>query len=347
MVQRGMGRLYPVPPRRQAAPSPVAQSLDAAAWPAGFADTGKKQAMRRRSLLAAPALLRLPLRSQEAWPSKPVRMIVPFPPGQTADLFARIIAEQLSARWSQRVFVENRAGGAGAIGMEAGARAAPDGCTLSIGTCGTLGINPSVMARLPYDPIADFAPVSSILQVPLLLVCQPGQNWQTPADLVAAARANQGAIPYASAGPGSAQHVPYRGSGPAMADLPAGNVPLMMDSLAAALGQVKGARARALAITSAQRSKLLPDVPTLAETVAPGFAAAGWSGLVAPAATPPALVARLSTDPGGAERPNRARQDRGAGRHPRPRLAGAVRRLQPRRERQVEARGRRGGVRLE
>lgn len=270
--------------------------------------------MLRRTLLAAPALLApsLHARAQEAWPSKPVRMIVPFPPGQAADLFARIIAEQLSARWPQRVFVENRAGGAGAIGMEAGARAAPDGYTLTIGTSGTLGINPSVMARLPYDPIADFAPVSNIFLVPLLLVCHPGQNWQTPADVVAAAKANPGGIPYASAGPGTAQHltaemfatatgirlqhVPYRGSGPAMADLLAGNVPLMMDSLAAALGQVKGGRARALAITSAQRSKLLPDVPTVAETVAPGFAAAGWSGVVAPAATPPALVARLSTE---------------------------------------------------
>jgi tripartite-type tricarboxylate transporter receptor subunit TctC len=268
--------------------------------------------MLRRTLLAAPALLTLPLRAQEAWPSKPVRMIVPFPPGQAADLFARIIAEQLSARWPQRVFVENRAGGAGAIGMEAGARAAPDGYTLTIGTSGTLGINPSVMARLPYDPIRDFAPVSNIFLVPLLLVCHPAQPWQTPADVVAAAKANPGGIPYASAGPGTAQHltaemfatatgirlqhVPYRGSGPAMADLVAGNVPLMMDSLAAALGQVRGGRARALAITSAQRSKLLPDVPTLAETVAPGFAAAGWSGVVAPAATPPALVARLSTE---------------------------------------------------
>lgn len=267
--------------------------------------------MHRRTLLAAAALAPMAARAQE-FPTKPVRLIVPFPPGQAADLFARIVAEQLSNRWPQRAFVENRAGGAGAVGMEAGARAAPDGYTLTVGTSGTMGINPSVMARLPYDPIADFAPVSNIFRVPLLLVCHPGQPWQTPADLVAAAKAAPGTIPYASAGPGTAQHltaemfftatgirlthVPYRGSGPAMADLIAGNVPVMMDSLAAALAQVRGGRARALAITSARRSPLLPEVPTLAETVAPGFDAAGWSGVVAPAATPPALVARLSAD---------------------------------------------------
>jgi tripartite-type tricarboxylate transporter receptor subunit TctC len=267
--------------------------------------------MHRRTLLAVAAAVPVAARAQD-FPTRPVRLIVPFPPGQAADLFARIVAEQLSSRWPQRVFVENRAGGAGAVGMEAGARAAPDGYTLTIGTSGTMGINPSVMARLPYDPIADFAPVSNIFLVPLLLVCHPGQAWQTPADLVAAAKAAPGSIAYASAGPGTAQHltaemfftatgislthVPYRGSGPAMADLIAGNVPVMMDSLAAALAQVRGGRARALAITSARRSPLLPDVPTLSETVAPGFDAAGWSGVVAPAATPPALVARLSAD---------------------------------------------------
>jgi tripartite-type tricarboxylate transporter receptor subunit TctC len=267
--------------------------------------------MHRRALLLLPLAAALPARAQ-AWPEKPVRMIVPFPPGQAADIFARIVADQLSARWPQRVFVENRAGGAGAIGLEAGARAAPDGYTLTIGTSGTLGINPSVVANLPYDPLKDFAPVSNIFQVPLLLVCHPAQPWRTPAELVAAAKATPGAINYGSAGPGIAQHltaemfahatgirlqhVPYRGSAPAMTDLIAGTIPLMMDSLAAALPHVRDGRARALAITSARRSPLLPDVPTLAETVAPGFEAAGWSGVIAPAATPRPLVERISAD---------------------------------------------------
>jgi tripartite-type tricarboxylate transporter receptor subunit TctC len=268
--------------------------------------------MQRRDLLSA-ALCALPLAARaQAWPEKPVRMIVPFPPGQAADIFGRIVAEQLSARWPQRVFVENRAGGAGAIGLEAGARAAPDGYTLTIGTSGTLGINPSVMANLPYDPLKDFAPVSNIFQVPLLLVSHPGQPWRTPADIVAAAKANPGGINYGSAGPGTAQHltaemfahaagirlqhVPYRGSAPAMTDLIAGNIPLMMDSLTAALPHVRDNRARALAITSLRRSPLLPEVPTLAETVAPGFDAAGWSGVIAPAATPRPLVERISAD---------------------------------------------------
>lgn len=274
--------------------------------------------MNRRHLLAAPLLIAAPAavrpaRAQaDAWPTRPVRMIVPFPPGQAADIFARIVADQLSARWPQRVFVENRAGGAGAIGLDAGARAAPDGYTLTIGTSGTLGINPSVMANLPYDPIRDFAAVSNIFQVPLLLVCHPGQAWRSPADVVAAAKANPGGINYGSAGPGTAQHlttemfahatgirlthVPYRGSAPAMTDLIAGNIPLMMDSLTAALPHVRDGRARALGITSARRSPLLPDVPTLAETVAPGFEAAGWSGVIAPAATPRPLVERISAD---------------------------------------------------
>jgi tripartite-type tricarboxylate transporter receptor subunit TctC len=268
--------------------------------------------MRRRILLLLPIAAALPARAQAAWPEKPVRMIVPFPPGQAADIFGRIVAEQLSARWPQRVFVENRAGGAGAIGLEAGARAAPDGYTLTIGTSGTLGINPSVVANLPYDPLKDFAPVSNIFQVPLLLVCHPGQPWKGPADVVAAAKANPGGINYGSAGPGTAQHltaemfahavgirlthVPYRGSAPAMTDLIAGNIPLMMDSLTAALPHVRDNRARALAITSNRRSPLLPEVPTLAETVAPGFDAAGWSGVIAPAATPRPLVERISAD---------------------------------------------------
>ncbi len=257
-------------------------------------------------LLAMPAVARA-----EEWPARPVRFIVPFPPGQAADIFARILAEELSQRWPQRVVVENRAGGAGAVGMEAGARAAADGYTLTIGTSGTLGVNPSVVPRLPYDARADFAPVTNIFLVPLVIIAHPGFAPQDLRQLVAHIRAHPGQV-FASAGPATAQHmaaelfahtlglqmthVPYRGSGPGIADLIAGNVPLMFDSSASALPHIRAGRVRPLAITTAQRLPLLPEVPTVAETVAPGYSAAGWSGIVAPAGTPPAILARINRD---------------------------------------------------
>ncbi len=265
----------------------------------------------RRTLLTAPAALAAPARAQEAWPTRPVRMIVPFPPGQAADVFARIVAEQLSQRWPQRVVVENRAGGAGAIGMEAVARAAPDGYTLGVGTSGTLGVNPAVLERIPYDVVRDFAAITNIFIVPLLVVVHPGFAPRSIQELVAHVRANPGQT-FASAGPATAQHmtgemfahraalrmqhVPYRGSAPAIADLIAGNVQLMFDSTASALPHVRAGRVRALAITTAYRMAALPDVPTVAETVLPGFSGAGWSGLVAPAATPRTVIETVNRE---------------------------------------------------
>ncbi|WP_245906346.1 tripartite tricarboxylate transporter substrate binding protein [Teichococcus aestuarii] len=263
----------------------------------------------------APLLLRAgPAAAQAAsgYPSRPVRLIVPFPPGQAADIFARLMADELSKRWPQRVVVENRSGGAGALGMEAGARAAPDGYTLLIGTSGTLGVNPSVMPHLPYDAERDFAAITNIFTLPLVLVAHPGTGPEDLRGMLARAREKPGALNYASAGPGTAQHmamemlahragvrmthVPYRGSGPAMADLIAGNVPLMMDSLASALPQVQAGRARALAVTSRARAPQLPAVTTVAEAGLEGYEALGWSGLVAPAATPPEILARINAD---------------------------------------------------
>jgi tripartite-type tricarboxylate transporter receptor subunit TctC len=254
-----------------------------------------------------------PASAQEStWPDRPVRMIVPFPPGQAADIFARVMADELSKRWPQRVVVENRAGGAGAIGMDAVARAAPDGYTLGIGTSGTLGVNPSVMARLPYDAERDFAAVTNIFTLPLVFVAHPSFEAADMAGFVALAKAQPGRVQYASAGPGTAQHmtaemlahrlglqmqhVPYRGSGPAMADLIAGNVKVMVDSLASALPNIQGGRIRPLAVTGRARTPQLPDVPTVAETVSPGFEALGWSGIVAPAGTPPAIIRRINAD---------------------------------------------------
>lgn len=261
---------------------------------------------RALPLAAAPLALRA-----ETWPTRPVRMIVPFPPGQAADVFARLIADALSPRWPQRVVVENRAGGAGAVGMEAVARAAPDGYTLGIGTSGTLGVNPSVVERLPYDAERDFTPITNIFLVPLLVIAHPAFPPRDMAELVAYLRQHPGQT-FASAGPATAQHmtgemfahraglrmthVPYRGSGPAIADLIAGNVQLMFDSTASAMPHVQAGRVRALGITTAYRMAALPEVPTLAETVLPGFSAAGWSGIVAPVGTPAAVIGKINRD---------------------------------------------------
>ena len=263
---------------------------------------------RRHLLLAAPLVATA---QTEPYPGRPVRMVVPFPPGQAADVFARLVADQLSQRWPQRVVVENRAGGAGAIGMEAVARAAPDGYTLGIGTSGTLGVNPGVMERLPYDAARDFAPITGIFLVPLVIIVHPDFPPRDMAGLVAHIRAHPGQ-PFASAGPATAQHmtaemfahqarlrmvhVPYRGSGPAIADLIAGNVELMFDSTASAMPHIQAGRVRCLGITTAYRLAALPDVPTVAETVLPGFSAAGWSGLVAPTGTPEAIIAKINRD---------------------------------------------------
>ena len=270
--------------------------------------------IQRRMLLgAALSVPALSVRAQGSdWPNRPVRMIVPFPPGQAADLFARVMAEELSKRWPQRVVVENRAGGAGAIGMEAVARATPDGYTLGIGTSGTLGVNPSVMARLPYDAEKDFAAITNIFTLPLVFVAHPSFEARDMAGFVAMAKAAPGQVQYASAGPGTAQHmtaemlahrlglrmthVPYRGSGPAMADLLAGNVKVMVDSLASALPHIQAGRISAIAVTGRTRTPQLPDVPTVAESVSPGFEALGWSGIVAPANTPADLILRINAD---------------------------------------------------
>lgn len=272
--------------------------------------------MQRRTLIAAALAAPLPLRAQGtqagAWPERPVRIIVPFPPGQAADLVTRILADELSKRWPQRVVVENRGGGAGAPALEAGARATPDGYTLTAGTSGTLGVNPSVLPNIPYDAERDFAFISNVAIVPLLIVANPSFAASTPGALIEMARARPGGIDMASAGPATSQHlaaellahrtgvrfniVHYRGSGPAMADLIAGTVPVMFDSVAAARGNIAGGRVRPIALATARRIPQLPEVPTLAETVSPGYEAAGWTGLVAPAATPAAIVAKINAD---------------------------------------------------
>lgn len=272
---------------------------------------------RRRALglaataVAAPSMM-LPAAAQAAWPAKPVRFIVPFPPGQAADIFARLMAEKLTDVWKQQVIVENKAGGSGIPATEYAKNAPPDGYTLMIVSSGTFGVNPSLFPDLPYRPLVDFLPISNIFLVPLVIVAHPSFPANTLAELIALARKEPGKYSYASAGPGTSQHlsmelfklkagldivhVPYKGSGPAMADLLGGHVKLMMDSTAAALGPISDGRIKALALTTARRAAPpLDRIPPIADTL-PGFDAAGWSGLAAPARTPLEIVAKVSRD---------------------------------------------------
>lgn len=273
---------------------------------------------RRRTLGLAGAMAVMavpPVRStaaQTPWPSKPVRFIVPFPPGQAADIFARLMAEKLTDVWRQQVIVENKAGGSGIPATEYGKAAAPDGYTLMVVSSGTFGINPSLFPDLPYRPLVDFLPISNIILAPLAIVAHPSFPASTLAELIELARKNPGKYSYASAGPGTAQHlsmelfklkagidivhIPYKGSGPALADLLGGHVKLMMDSTSSALGSIVDGRIKGLAVTTARRAgSPLDRIPPIADTVA-GFDSAGWSGLAAPARTPLEIVAKVNKD---------------------------------------------------
>ena len=272
---------------------------------------------RRAAAMALAGPLISPLMSsgaaaQAPWPSKTVRFIVPFPPGQAADIFARLMAERLADVWKQQVVVNNKGGGGGIPGVEAGKAAAPDGYTFLIATSGTFGVNPSLYPDLPSKPLVDFKPITNIIRGPLVIVAHPSFPASTVAELIDLARKEPGKHSYASAGPGTAQHlsmelfklqakldivhIPYRGSGPAMADLLGGHVKLMMDSTASSLGAIRDGRIKALGVTTARRVPApLDQVPSIGETV-PGYDAAGWSGLVAPANTPDAIVNKVNAD---------------------------------------------------
>ncbi len=263
------------------------------------------------ALALASPVIATRARAQAPWPSKPVRFIVPFPPGQAADIFARLMAEKLTDVWKQQVLVDNKGGGGGIPGVEAGKLAAPDGYTFLIATSGTFGVNPSLYPDLPYKPLTDFKPVTNIIRGPLVIVAHPSFPASTIAELIELARKEPGMHSYASAGPGTAQHlsmelfklqakldivhIPYKGSGPAMADLLGGHVKLMMDSTASSLSAIRDGRIKALGVTTARRAPLLDRVPPIGETV-PGYDSAGWSGLVAPAKTPDEIVNKVNAD---------------------------------------------------
>ena len=245
------------------------------------------------------------------YPERPVRLIVPFAPGGGADLTSRLISQRLPDLLGRQVVVENRAGGASNIGSEAVARAAPDGYTLLLGSLST-SVNASLFPKLSFNVLKDFEPVSLLATVPLMVVVHPSFPVQSIADLIAAARARPGALNYASGGLGSANHVagelfksmagvqithvPYKGGGPALADLLGGHVGLLISTVTSTHDLVKSGRLRALATTGAKRSIVAPELPTVAEAGLPGYAVEAWYGVLAPAGTPRAIVERLSGD---------------------------------------------------
>jgi tripartite-type tricarboxylate transporter receptor subunit TctC len=247
-----------------------------------------------------------------AFPAKPVRLVVPFPPGGPLDITGRAIAQKLTEAWGQPVVVDNRPGAGGNIGAELVAKAPPDGYTVVMGALSTHAVNPSLYPKMPYDAVKDFAPITLVAVTPNVLVVNPALPVNSVGDLVAYARANPGKVAFGSGSNGSAGHlagelfkvdtgadmlhVPFRGAAPAMQALLAGDTQIMFDNLASATPQVKAGKLRALAVTTARRSKLVPDLPTMAEAGLAGFDIATWFGLLAPAGTPPEIVAKWNAD---------------------------------------------------
>ena len=247
-----------------------------------------------------------------SFPDRPVTLVVPFPPGGGTDAGARLIAQKLSTRWGQSVIIDNKAGAAGMVGSELVSRAKPDGYTLLIGNIGTFSINPSLYKKMPYDPDKAFAPISMIAELPFFMLVTPSMKANNVKEFIAFAKANPGAVTYASSGSGSGphlagemfekatgldmMHVPYKGGGPAAADVMAGHVNMYFSTVLESIGSVKAGKLKALATSSLTRSPAMPELPTIAESGIPGFDAASWIGIVAPAGTPPALVDKISAD---------------------------------------------------
>ena len=269
---------------------------------------------KRRGGLAALLLAALIATAAHAqtYPSRPIRLVVPFPPGGSTDILARALAQKLSEGLAQAVVIDNRPGAGGSIGSEAAAKAAPDGHTLMMGHLGTLAVNPAIYKNLPYDPVKSFAPVSLMAIVPSVLVVNPQVPAASAAELIAYARANPGKLAYGSAGAGSTSHltteyfklatgtdilhVPYKGIGPMLTDLISGQLSMGINGAPAVMSHVNSGRLRALAVTGIARLPSLPQIPTLDESGVKGFDASGWYGIVVPAGTPREIVMKLNAE---------------------------------------------------
>jgi len=270
-----------------------------------------------RALIAAAAwLLVAGSALAQAYPNRPIRLVIPWPPGQATDLAARIVADKLSQQLGQPVVPDNRPGAGGAIGTDAVAKAAPDGYTLLAASSGPVSIMPNLQ-KTPYEPLKDFAAVSLVAAAPFALVSAPTFPAQSAKELVALVRANPDKYTFSSSGTGAtahlfsellhsmakikSRHVPYKGSAPAMTDVMSGQIDYTIETVASVVGHVKSGRLRAYGVTTARRSSALPDLPPLAEAAdIPGYDAAAWIGYTAPAGTPREILARLSTEIGKA-----------------------------------------------
>ena len=267
---------------------------------------------RRTALAATAATLATSTWSQDAFPNRPIRLVVPFTPGGVTDTSGRVIAEFLGKRLGQQVVVENKPGASGNIGTAQVASAAPDGYTLVLGFDGTMVINPHVFAKVPFDTTKDFTPVGKIGDAVLILVAHPGVAARTLSELIALSRNQAGGLSYGTSGTGGTphiagellrqrtgavlEHVPYKGGGQALIDVLGGSIPLVYTAVAGAHGHVKSGKLKAIGVSSAQRTSALPDVPTFIEGGVPDFVVNSWVGLLAPARTPAAIVKRLNTE---------------------------------------------------
>lgn len=248
----------------------------------------------------------------QAWPSKPIRMIVPFPPGGGVDFVGRIVGQRLAKSLGQQVIIDNRGGANGIVGMELLKTSPPDGYTIAAASQGPLSLNPSMYVKLPYDSLRDFAPISNMVNFPLLLVTHPSLPVKNVRELIALAKKNPGQLSYSSSGVGNSGHlaaelfdsmakvkmihVPYKGTGPAGMALLAGEVQLTFSSIPTVLPHVRAGKLKALGVGNAERVPLLPEFPTIAESGLPGYEAYAWGGMIAPANTPKDVIARLNRE---------------------------------------------------
>ncbi|MCE7506791.1 tripartite tricarboxylate transporter substrate binding protein [Polynucleobacter sp. IMCC30063] len=246
------------------------------------------------------------------FPTRTVTLVVPFPPGGGTDVGARLIAQKLSAKWGQSVVVENKGGAAGMVGSDYVSKAKPDGYTLLVGNVGTLSINPSLYKKMPYDAEKAFTPISMIAELPFFLLVNPNFPAKSIKELIALAKAKPGKVSYASSGSGGGPHiaaevfekmaniqllhVPYKGGGPAAADVMAGHVDMYFATVLESLGAVKTGKFTALGVSTLTRSPALPDLPTIAESGVPGYDSGSWIGVVAPAGTPVAIIDKVAND---------------------------------------------------
>jgi tripartite-type tricarboxylate transporter receptor subunit TctC len=267
---------------------------------------------RRSFCLSLAALCICFNAAAQGYPSKPIRFVVPYPAGGPLDTVARLLGSKLAESMKQPVVVDNKPGAGGNIGAEFVARSAADGYTILMGAVATHAINPSLYASIPYDPVRDFIPVTQVASTPNVLVLNPSVPASSVQELIAYAKANPGRLNFGSGSTGSAGHlagelfdtmagvrmvhVPYKGAGPAMQDLIGGQIQLMFDNLASSLGQIKAGRVKALAVTTAKRTALAPELPTISESGLPGFDVSTWFGIFVPAKTPQAIVERLHAE---------------------------------------------------